>query len=123
MSTVRPARRPRESPESAPALTAGARYFRVLGDPTRLQMLAALLARERTVADLVSIVGAPRSRISNHLACLKWCRFVTARRRGRHVVYDVADPRIGDLLALVKGLSDERCHHLARCGRIGPEWI
>ncbi len=105
------------------ALTARARYFRVLGDPTRLHMLDALLAGERTVMELVSLTGASRSRVSNHLACLKWCRFVTARRRGRHVIYRVADPRVGELLALSKGLSVERCSYLARCRRIGPEWI
>ena len=108
---------------STPALTARARYFRVLGDPTRLRMLDALLEGERTVAELVSITGAPRSRISNHLACLKWCRFVTARRHGRHVVYRAADPHTGELLALSNGLSVERCGYLARCRRIGPEWI
>jgi ArsR family transcriptional regulator, cadmium/lead-responsive transcriptional repressor len=110
-------------PAPGPALAAQARYFRVLGDPTRLRMLDALLEGERTVAELVSITGAPRSRISNHLACLKWCRFVTARRAGRHVVYRAADPHIGELLALSKGLSMERCGYLARCRRIGPEWI
>jgi ArsR family transcriptional regulator, cadmium/lead-responsive transcriptional repressor len=110
-------------PAPGPALAARARYFRVLGDPTRLRMLEALFEGERTVAELVSITGAPRTRISNHLACLKWCRFVTARRQGRHVVYRVADPRVADLLALSKGLSVERCGYLARCRRIGPEWI
>ncbi len=86
-------------------------------------MLEALLKGERTIAELISITGAPRSRVSNHLACLKWCRFVTSLRQGRHMVYRVADPRVADLLALSKGLSDERCDHLASCRRIGPEWI
>jgi DNA-binding transcriptional ArsR family regulator len=113
----------RDARAPALALAARARYFRVLGDPTRLHTLEALLQGERTIAELVSITGAPRSRISNHLACLKWCRFVTSRRQERHVVYSVADPRVADLLALSKGLSVERCNHLARCERIGPEWI
>ncbi len=116
-------RQRRDPPAPAPALTARARYFRVLGDPTHLHMLDALLAGERTVADLVSITGAPRSRISNHLASLKWCRFVAARREGRYVIYRVADPRVGEFMALSKGLPVERCGHLARCRRIGPEWI
>lgn len=120
---MRPVRQLRDAPVVTPALAAQARYFRVLGDPTRLHMLEALFEGERTVTELVSITGAPRSRISNHLACLKWCRFVTARRQGRHVVYRVADPRVADLLALSKGLSVERCGFLARCRRIGPEWI
>ena len=86
-------------------------------------MLEVLLGGERMVADLEAIVGAPRSRISNHLACLKWCRFVTARRRGRHVVYRVADPRVGTLIAAARSLTAGRCDYLARCGRIGPDWI
>ncbi len=86
-------------------------------------MLEALVDRERTVVELVALTGAPRSRVSNHLACLKWCRFVTARRQGRHIVYGVADPRVSELLLLSKDLSVERCGYLARCRRIGPDWI
>jgi ArsR family transcriptional regulator len=86
-------------------------------------MLEVLLAGERTVADLAAILRAPRSRISNHLACLKWCRFVAAHRQGRHVVYRVADPRVGTLIAAARSLPAEQCDHLARCRRIGPDWI
>ena len=86
-------------------------------------MLEALLERERTVAELVTLTGAPRSRVSNHLACLKWCRFVTGQRQGRHIVYGVADPRVSELLSVSRDLSVERCGHLARCRRIGPDWI
>ena len=106
-----------------PALTARARYFRVLGDPTRLRVLEILRGGERTVADLAAVMRVPRSRLSNHLACLKWCRFVAARRRGRHVVYRVVDGRVGRLVALARDLSAERCGYLARCRRIGPGWI
>lgn len=106
-----------------PALAARARYFRVLGDPTRLRVLEILGDGERTVADLTAAMRVPRSRLSNHLACLKWCRFVAARRQGRHVVYRVADGRVGRLVALVHDLSAERCGYLARCRRIGPDWI
>ena len=122
---MRFARQPLETPAgtSAPALAARARYFRVLGDPTRLHILEALVERERTVAELVALTGAPRSRVSNHLACLKWCRFVTARRQGRHIAYGIADPRVGELLSVSKELSVERCGYLARCRRIGPDWI
>ena len=102
---------------------ARARYFRVLGDATRLRALEVLLEGERTVGEMVSILGVPRSRVSNHLACLKWCGFATAERRGREVVYRVADPRVRDVLELSRQLSDEHCEHLASCERIGPDWI
>ncbi len=102
---------------------AQARYFRVLADATRLKILGALLERERNVSELVELVGAPQSRISNHLACLRWCGFVTAERRGRQVVYRVLDERIGELLAISSRISPDRCDQLAGCRRIGPDWI
>jgi DNA-binding transcriptional ArsR family regulator len=99
------------------------RYFRVLGDPTRLRILEALSERERTVSELVELVGAPQSRISNHLACLKWCRVAKSERRGRNVVYRVSDPRVRGLLRSAGELAAEHCDHLATCRRIGPDWI
>jgi DNA-binding transcriptional ArsR family regulator len=112
----------KEDPEAC-APEALARYFRVLGDPTRLRILEALLAGERTVSELVDLIGAPQSRISNHLACLRWCRVAEARREGRTVVYRVTDPRVRTLLTRARELAAENCDHLASCRRIGPDWI
>lgn len=99
------------------------RYFRVLGDPTRLRIVEALLEEERSVSELVELTGAPRSRVSNHLACLKWCRVAEAERRGRNVVYRVADPRVRALLRDAAGIAAAHCDHLATCRRIGPDWV
>ena len=103
--------------------TALARYFRVLGDPTRLRIIEALAERERTVSELVEIIGAPQSRVSNHLACLRWCRLADSERRGRTVVYRVADDRVTQVLALASSLAEPNCDHLESCARIGPDWI
>jgi DNA-binding transcriptional ArsR family regulator len=100
-----------------------ARYFRALGDPTRLQFIEALLERERTVTELTGLVGVPQSRASNHLACLKWCRFVEAERRGRQVVYRITDRRVKGLIGLARSLAGAHGDHLASCRRIGPDWI
>lgn len=108
---------PRVGPEAL------SRYFRVLGDPTRLRILEALLERERTVSELVGLLGAPQSRVSNHLACLRWCRLVESERRGRSVVYGVADPSVSRILELAASLAEPNCDHLASCKRIGPDWI
>lgn len=99
------------------------RYFRVLGDPTRLRVLEALLERERTVSELVDLLAAPQSRVSNHLACLRWCRLVESERQGRTVVYRIADPRVSSILQLAASLAEPNCDHLASCQRIGPDWI
>src|SRR5258708_29284609 len=73
-----------------------ARYFRVLGDPTRLRIAEALLEGERTVSELAALLAAPQSRVSNHLACLKWCRVAEAERRGREGGYPGTHPPGGE---------------------------
>jgi DNA-binding transcriptional ArsR family regulator len=111
------------TPDLARDVDALARYFRVLGDPTRLRIADALLDGERFVSELVDPLGVPQSRVSNHLACLRWCRFVESDRRGRSVVYRITDPRVADLIGLAASLAEPNCDHPASCTRIGPAWI
>lgn len=104
-------------------LTAAARFFRVLGDPTRLKILELLGERERTVSGLVSAVGQPQPRVSTHLACLRHCGFVTTERRGKEIVYRLA---LGGLDQIVNRASDTIApiaEQLATCTRIGPDWV
>src|SRR5215472_6429287 len=56
--------------------SAATRFFRVLGDPTRLHILQLLEERELTMSELVATVGQPQPRVSTHLACLRHCGFV-----------------------------------------------
>ena len=102
---------------------AAARLFRVLGDPTRLAILGLLLDGPRNVSELVEATGAPQSRVSNHLACLRWCRIVEDEREGRQVTYRLSDGRVRSLLALGRNVASEHTEHLASCRRIGPDWI
>jgi DNA-binding transcriptional ArsR family regulator len=100
-----------------------ARLFSVLADPTRIAVLELLLQRPRTVRELVDATGAPRSRVSNHLACLRWCGFATSEREGRDVIYRITDRRVRRLLTHGRELAKGRTEHLASCRRIGPDWI
>jgi DNA-binding transcriptional ArsR family regulator len=110
--------------ESPPALaTASARFFRVLGHPTRLGIIDRLLGRPHTVSELVEAVDASQSTVSNHLACLRWCGFVETERQGRQIIYRIQEPRVRDVLDTVRALAAEHCEHLASCTRIGPDWI
>src|SRR5258708_21141413 len=90
-----------------------ARYFRVLGDPTRLRIAEALLEGERTVSELAALLAAPQSRVSNHLACLKWCRVAEAERRGRGGGYPITHPRGGEGVGLARALAPAPPGHLA----------
>jgi ArsR family transcriptional regulator, cadmium/lead-responsive transcriptional repressor len=103
--------------------SAAARFFRVLGDPTRLQILQLLDARELTVGELVAAVGQPQPRVSTHLACLRYCGFVTTERRGKEIVYSLAFRGIDRVIANAEVVLEPIAERLATCTRIGPEWV
>lgn len=109
--------------ESAELGVATARFFRVLSDPTRLAILELLLQGPMTVSELVAALDCPQSRVSNHLACLRWCEFVEAERDGRQVTYRIREGRVGALIEAGRAMAAEHCDHLASCTRIGPDWI
>jgi ArsR family transcriptional regulator, cadmium/lead-responsive transcriptional repressor len=71
-----------------------AKYFRALGDPTRLRILGLLQAEgELSAGALTRRLGQPQPKVSNHLACLRWCGFVATRRQHRVIYYQLADQR------------------------------
>ena len=97
-----------------------AKYFRGLGDPTRVRILQLLADDgELAVSELVTRLGQSQPKVSNHLACLRWCGFVTTRREHPSVYYRVADDRVIELLTLGRGLLADNAEHVAACGRIG----
>jgi DNA-binding transcriptional ArsR family regulator len=98
-----------------------AKYFRALGDPTRLRILGLLQVEgELSAGALTRRLGLAQSKVSNHLACLRWCGFVTTRREHRVVFYRLADQRVTAMLELAQGLLDDNGGHVAACCRI-PE--
>jgi DNA-binding transcriptional ArsR family regulator len=100
-----------------------ARFFRILGDPTRLAIVQHLLKRPHTVTELVRELDVGQSRISNHLACLRWCHVVVAERQGRRVVYTITDPRLRRLLDVASELVTEEQDGQKGYRRIGPDWV
>jgi DNA-binding transcriptional ArsR family regulator len=98
-----------------------AKYFRVLGDRTRLRMVELVSEREHSVGELARLLGEPQPKISNHLACLRWCGFVTTRREHRTIFYDLADERVAAIVELARGLLYENAEHVAACGRVDSE--
>jgi DNA-binding transcriptional ArsR family regulator len=102
---------------------AAARFFRVLGDPTRLHILELLEESDRTVGELVSATGQPQPRVSTHLACLRHCGFVSTERRGKEIVYSLALNGLDQIVAGADGALEPIAARLATCTRIGPDWV
>jgi len=85
-----------------------ARFFHGLSDLTRLRIVEILLDEgEQNVWQLVEALGQSQDRVSNHLACLRWCGYVDSRREGMYVYYRVSDPRVRQLIALARSIIAE----------------
>jgi DNA-binding transcriptional ArsR family regulator len=74
---------------------------------------------ELSVGELVQRLGQARPKVSNHLACLRWCGFVERARRHPNVFYRVADDRVIELLRLGRELLADNAEHVAACRRVG----
>ena len=106
-------------PEAPARTDLVAKYFRALGDPTRLRILGLLQAEgELSAGELTRRLHQPQPKVSNHLACLRWCGFVATRRQHRVIYYRLADPRVTAILELAEGLLDDNADHVAACCRI-----
>lgn len=78
-----------------------AEKFRLLGDATRLAILRALMAGERSVGQVVAETGRGQANVSKHLKLLSKAGLVARRKQGLQVYYHVADPVVAKLCDLV----------------------
>lgn len=108
-------------PEAQEAVEILAKFFRGLGDPTRLKILQHLVQKERTVSELVNLVGLSQGRVSNHLACLRWCGYVSTRKAGNYIYYSVTDDRVRKILILGWNMMLDNADHLSSCPRISEQ--
>jgi ArsR family transcriptional regulator len=79
-----------------------ANLCRALSDPKRILILYALHDQPRHVTALATRLKLPQPTVSRHLRRLEQQALVLREREGPSVVYSIADPRIMDLLELMR---------------------
>ena len=80
-------------PEAA-EFEAAVAVFKLMADPTRLQIIWALLHGEHSVSELAAHVGARPPAVSQHLSKLRLAHLVRVRRDGNHVFYALENDHI-----------------------------
>lgn len=98
----------------APEIEVLARFGRALADPIRCRILLSIREVGAYPADLADALGVSRTRLSNHLACLRDCGLVITVPDGRRTRYELADARLGHALddlrtAVVAVETDRSC--------------
>jgi len=103
-------------------LTRVSSVFKLLGDPTRVKLLYAMLeAGELCVCDLAASTGIMEATVSQSLRLLRASQVVTARRDGRLMYYRLADAHVRMLLDLTREhVTHELAQASADSGRTPP---
>jgi DNA-binding transcriptional ArsR family regulator len=87
------------------------RFGHALSDPTRTRLMLELREGPAYPADLAEKLGVSRTKLWNHLACLRGCGLVVAEAEGRRMRYELADRRLGhaldDLLELALAVDPD----------------
>jgi ArsR family transcriptional regulator len=81
---------------------------KTLASPKRLEILNALKDGEKTVSELVEILGVPKANVSQHLAVMRHKGILKSRRDGVNIFYSVANPKVIQACVLMREVLTEQ---------------
>jgi ArsR family transcriptional regulator len=81
---------------------------KTLASPKRLEILNALKDGEKTVTDLVDILGVPKANVSQHLAVMRHRGILRTRRDGVNIYYTVANAKVIQACILMREVLTEQ---------------
>jgi len=85
-----------------------AEICKTLTNPKRIEILNVLKNEEKTVTELVNILGASKANVSQHLAVMRHKGILTTRREGVNIFYRVARTKVIEACALMKEVLFEQ---------------
>ncbi len=75
---------------------------KTLASPKRIEILNALKDGEKTVSELVDILGVPKANVSQHLAVMRHKGILRSRREGINMYYSVSNLKVIQACILMK---------------------
>lgn len=95
-----------------------AQRFKVLGDANRLQILRLLVDRgAMSVGDIVDTLGMSQANVSKHLRLMLDAGLLSRRAEGTSAYYEVVDPSVERVCALVCERLESQIRQEARALR------
>ena len=92
-----------------------AQRFRLLGEPARLRLLAALSAQgEMNVQELVEATGIHQANASKHLKAMAQDGLLNRAKSGLFVYYSIRDASLQGIFLLVTGQLRQELEHEQR---------
>ncbi|OPX17909.1 hypothetical protein BXT86_03985 [candidate division WOR-3 bacterium 4484_100] len=85
-----------------------AAVLNALAHPLHLKILEKLRAGPCCVCKIIPEVGEKQSNVSHHLAIMKKAGILKTEKTGREVWYEVSDPRVFEILDILKDYTRTR---------------
>jgi ArsR family transcriptional regulator len=81
---------------------------KTLASPKRIEILNALKGGEKTVSELVDILGVPKANVSQHLALMRYKGILKSRREGINMYYRVTNEKVIEACMLMREVLMEQ---------------
>ncbi|MBF2016477.1 MAG: helix-turn-helix transcriptional regulator [Rivularia sp. T60_A2020_040] len=86
---------------SPAAIALMAEFFKVLSEPSRLQILCTLKSGSKNVSQIIEDTALGQANVSKHLKVLTQASIVARTQQGINVFYEISNPFIFELCDLV----------------------
>lgn len=86
-----------------------AKFFRALGDETRLKIVACLLNHEHCACEFTVITNKDQTTNSRHLRVLVEAGILKYRKEGRNIIYSIKDDELKEVLSTIGIEEIESC--------------
>src|SRR3990170_4517586 len=91
---------------------------KTLASPKRIEILNALKDEEKTVSELVEILGVPKANVSQHLAVMRHRGILKSRREGINMYYSVSNLKVIEACILMKEVLVEQMKEKGKLAEI-----
>jgi len=91
---------------------------KTLASPKRIEILNALKDGEKTVSELVEILGVPKANVSQHLAVMRHKGILKSRREGINMYYGVSNMKVIEACILMKEVLVEQMKEKGKLAEI-----
>ncbi|MEB3215977.1 MAG: metalloregulator ArsR/SmtB family transcription factor [Nostocales cyanobacterium 94392] len=78
-----------------------AEFFKVLSEPSRLQILCSLKSGSKNVSQIINDTALGQANVSKHLKVLTQASIIARTQQGINVFYEITNPFIFELCDLV----------------------
>ena len=85
-----------------------AEVCKTLANPKRLEIINALKDGEKSVTDLVDILGVPKANVSQHLAVMRHKGVLKTRKKGVNVYYSIVNQKVVKACTLMREVLTEQ---------------